>query len=67
MFDLIEPFLKAGRFGYVRCRHDELNKSAIWSTLTAINAVDGSMSQPQRELALKKIREKAGTTVILLS
>lgn len=66
MFDIIEPFLQAGGYKYVRCKSSRsLCRSARADPLPC--AVDGKLNAAQKEVALRRIRTEPEITVILIS
>lgn len=65
MLDLIEPFLKADGIKYVRCKRCRLHLQ--YSHFDLRFPDDGSMTKPDREEALRKIKTSSSTRVILIS
>ena len=64
MLDLLQPFLKDAGIKHVRCACLVLDFRIV---VDEVIVDDGSMSKPERDVALEKIRESKNTNVILIS
>jgi SNF2 family DNA or RNA helicase len=67
MLDLLQPFLKDSGIRHVRCELPARIHNIFVSKNHQCYTDDGSMSKPERDAALEKIRSSEKTKVILIS